>query len=157
VAKAVGTCTGVASSAEGPPPGLDAARHAAGQRAAHQAEVLRESVFAASMAAALAHDKLFDPASYQVYLQRLMADSGDPPDPVERMMLEQLALAHFRVAALHVRAGRAEGLEATKILSAAAARLLGEFRRTALAFKVYRSGAPAVAPRAKIKLFKAAL
>lgn len=125
----------------GPPPlGLDPTRHAAAQTVAYQADVLREVVFPGLMSSALALDGVVDGPAYRVYLARLLADAGSPADPVERMLLEQLAVAHFRVGQLHARAGRADGVEATRVLTAAAARLLGEFRRNALALRAYRAG-----------------
>src|SRR5262245_45301212 len=115
----------------GPLPGLDEARHAAAQKAAQQADALREVLFAGLMADALGLNTLFDGHAIKVYLERLLEEAGRPHDPVERMMLEQLAVAHFRIAQLHVGAGQAKGAEAVKLYNAAAARLLGEFRRTA--------------------------
>jgi hypothetical protein len=72
------------------------------------------------------------------------------------MMLEQLALAHFRIGQLQVNAGRSNGTEATKTYNAAASRLLGEFRRTALALCAYRTRVPEGKLEKKLKLFKAA-
>jgi hypothetical protein len=54
------------------------------------------------------------------------------------MLLEQLVLAHLRSAQLQAQAGMAEGMEAIKLYNSAAARLLSEFRQTALALAVYR-------------------
>src|SRR2546421_4058269 len=71
--------------------GLDAARHAAEQRLAEHADILREVVFPAGMATALGLDKTVMTGAYKVYLDRLTEDAGCPPDPVARMVLEQLA------------------------------------------------------------------
>jgi len=140
-----------------PPAGLDPARHAAAQRAAHQAEVLREGAFPALMATGLALDKFFDASAYKVYLQGVMRDSGDPTDPIERMLIEQLCLAHFRVAQLQGAAGQASGLEGMKLLNTVAARMLGEMRRTALRLKAYRTTVvPTNRQKAQLRLLKAA-
>jgi hypothetical protein len=72
------------------------------------------------------------------------------------MLLEQLALAHFRVGQLHAAAGGAQGAEAAKALNAAAARLLGEFRRTALALRAYRTRVPEGRPQADLRVYRAA-
>lgn len=72
------------------------------------------------------------------YLEKLLKDAGNPQDPVERILLEQLALAHFRLAGLHARAASATHVEQIRVFSAAAARLLGEIRRLALSIKTYR-------------------
>jgi hypothetical protein len=140
-----------------PPPGLDEARHAAAQRSAHGGEVLREGVFPALMATSLALDKFFDSNAYRVYLAGVMRDLGDPKDPIERMLIEQLCLAHFRVAQLHGAAGQASGLEGMKLLNTVAARMLGDMRRTALSLKAYRTTAvPTNSEKSQVKLFKAA-
>jgi hypothetical protein len=119
--------------------------------------VLREGLFATYMATALNMDKFFDARAYRIYLANVMRDLGDPKDPIERMLIEQLCLAHFRVAQLHGAAGQANGLEGTKLLNTVAARMLGEMRRTALSLKAYRTTAmPTNRQKAQLKLFKAA-
>jgi hypothetical protein len=72
------------------------------------------------------------------------------------MMIEQLALANYRIAQLHVSARNASALEAIKLLNAAASRLLGEFRRTALALRAYRTRSDADVSATRLKIFKAA-
>ena len=124
------------------------------QRAARQAEALRQ-VFPACMAVALSLHGQIGPSGYKAYLTQLLKDAGDPVDPIERMLLEQLALAHFRIAQLHADAGRAQGVEAVKIYNSIASRLLGEFRRTALAIRLYRTRLPE-GKAEKLKVFKVA-
>jgi hypothetical protein len=123
------------------PAGLDPSRHSCAQRAAQEAEVLRKVVVPAQLATAIRIDQV-GPSGYRAYLDQLIKDAGHPTDPIEVLMLEQLVMAHFRIAQLHGSAGQAQGIEAVKMLSAAAARLLGEFRRTALAIRAYRAGVP---------------
>ncbi|VTT99523.1 unnamed protein product [Gemmataceae bacterium] len=140
-----------------PPAGLNEAHQAAVQRSAHGGEVLREGLFATFMATALNLDKFFDARAYRIYLANVLRDLGDPKDPIERMLIEQLCLAHFRVAQLHGAAGQANGLEGTKLLNTVTARMLGEMRRTALSLKAYRTTAvPTNRQKAELKLFKAA-
>jgi hypothetical protein len=123
---------------------------------AQAAEVLHEQMFAALMADALGYDEPFDGQAAQAYLECLLEDAGNPRDPIERMMVEQLAVAHFRIAQLHVRAQKAQGVEAAKLYTAAAARLLGEFRRTALALRPYRGRLPEDRSDANCKILKLA-
>jgi hypothetical protein len=151
-------CPATADAAQAaPPPGLDEARHATEQRAARQANVLRELVFPASMATALKLDSLLGPAGYKFFCDRLLQDAGNPTDPIEIMMLQQLALAHFRIGQLHASAGDARSVEEAKIFNAAAARMLGEFRRTALALQVYRARVRDESPSAaQAKLYRLA-
>jgi hypothetical protein len=139
-----------------PPPGLDQAKHTTAQRAAHQAQVLREDVVAAIMAGALGYDRLFDTHGYRAYLERVLEDANNPRDPIEVMMLQQLSLAHFRIGQLHASAGHAKDLEGVKVYNGAAARLSGEFRRTALALHLYRGRSGEGEPKAKLKIHKLA-
>lgn len=133
-------------------PGLNNAEHSAAQVTAHQAETIRKALFPSLMAAALGLDKLFASPAYKLFLEQLIRDAGKPTDPVEVMILEQLALAHFRLGQLHGSAGRAGKAEVAKIYNAAAARLLGEFRRTALALRTYRTGVPEGKPAPALKI-----
>ena len=139
-----------------PAAGLDAAQHAAAQRAAHQADGLRTCVIPAMMASAFPALAKFSAAAFKVHLEQTLADLGNPTDPVERMLIEQLVLAHFRVAQLHVDAGYCKGAEGMKLYTAATARLLGEFRRTALALRAYGTTTPENRSEKSVKLFKAA-
>jgi len=98
----------------------------------------------------------FDVASYKLLLDDYLQAAGAPTDPVERMLLEQLFIAHHVAGRLHARAGTRERLEEVQAFLAAAARLMGEFRRSLLALKAYRERpadkhADAPVPRAKPK------
>jgi hypothetical protein len=138
-----------------PTAGLDSERHLAAQRASHEAEIIRKAVVPASLATAIRIDQV-GPNGYRAYLDLLMKEAGNPTDPIEVMMLEQLVMAHLRIAQLHGSAGQAQGIEAVKILCSAAARLLGEFRRTALAIRAYREGVPGDRSQKKPRLHKLA-
>lgn len=80
-----------------------------------------------------------DAPGAKVYFNSYLRDAGEPVDPVEKILLEQLLLAHHRLAQLHARAEGASGAEHLKILNGAASRLLSEVRRLALAIRQYRS------------------
>jgi hypothetical protein len=82
----------------------------------------------------------------QLYLGDIMRESGSPADPVERMLLEQLALAHHTVGQLHLRAGSSQGPKTAEAYATSAARLMAEFRRTSLALKAYRETPPRPEP-----------
>lgn len=79
-----------------------------------------------------------DLEAFQLYVQQLKRDAGNPADPAEQMLIEQLALAHHNIARLSNRASTAKTLDESKVVEAAMARLLGEFRRTAMALKEFR-------------------
>jgi hypothetical protein len=103
-----------------------------------QAVAIERTMMPSMVASALGMDAYFNVAGYRAFLDKVRADAGNPTDPVEVMMLEQLVLAHFRSAQLQAQAGMADGLEEAKLYNAAAARLLSEFRLTALSLAAYR-------------------
>jgi hypothetical protein len=117
---------------------------------------MRETLFPAMMADALGYEGTYESAAYKIYLERFLEDAGKPADPVERMMLQQLALAHLRLGQLHADAGHSKSLEAAKVYNSVTARLWGEFRRTALALRAYRERVPDGRREAKLNLFKMA-
>jgi hypothetical protein len=87
------------------------------------------------------HGNMLGPDAYTKYLQDLVADCGAPRDPVERMILEQLVLAHANIGRLYVKSGMAGQHEEVVGYAAAAGRLTGEFRRLSLALTEYRNRA----------------
>ena len=76
--------------------------------------------------------------SYGIYIEKLLTDAGDPTDPIERMMVEQIAMAHHSIGRLYVKAASSNDLERTKVLGEGATKMLAEFRRLAVALKKYR-------------------
>jgi hypothetical protein len=80
----------------------------------------------------------FDLASFRIFRDQILVDYGQPADPVTVMLLEQLALAHLNVGQLLGKASSASSVECSAVYLAATARLLAEFRRTALALPAYR-------------------
>jgi hypothetical protein len=82
------------------------------------------------------HD--YDTQTHKVFLDAYLKDAGAPSDPVERMLLEQLLLAHHALGRLHIRAGSSPSMEEATAASVGVAKLMAEFRRTALALQSYR-------------------
>ena len=74
----------------------------------------------------------------RVAMDEFLAEAGGSKDPLERILLQQVLLAHHRIADLHARAAEAKNLIVAKECSAAAARLTGELRRLILSIRVYR-------------------
>jgi hypothetical protein len=70
---------------------------------------------------------------------RLLADAVETEDPIEKMMIEQLAMAHHRIGSLHSQAASTRDIKKCEAYSSAAQRLLGEFRRLVLALRDYRT------------------
>ena len=83
--------------------------------------------------------KGIDQRAYKLYRDRLLADCGDPKDPIEVMIIEQLSLAHFSLGMLSCKAANAGKVEAVGVYSGAAAHMMGEFRRSALGLQAYRA------------------
>jgi len=119
-------------------PELTAQQSAALEKAEREADLIEHAIFAASLAGAVSSGNRVGPNGYRIYLERLLKRAGDPQDPIERMLIKQMALAHFRVAQLHVQAAEATTAEDAKQYSTMAIRLAGELRRTALAIRQYR-------------------
>jgi hypothetical protein len=90
-----------------------------------------------------------DIAAYQRYRDRLLADCGNPKDPIEVMLIEQLVLAHLNTGLLHCRSSHSNSIETAAVYLSAAARLTGEFRRTALALQAYRAASARLAEMAE--------
>jgi len=94
--------------------------------------MIAEVIVPSMLAAAMGLDDNFTATGYREYLNQIKKSARDPTDSVEAMLLEQLALAHLSAVRLQASAGIAVGLESVKVMNAAAARILAEFRRTAL-------------------------
>jgi len=77
---------------------------------------------------------------FQEYRNNLVQSFGDPKDPIERMMLDQLVWLHLRAAELLVTSADSK-LQAQQAatFTAAAARLFAEFRKSSLALREYGS------------------
>src|SRR5262245_28395803 len=110
---------------------------------ARRDQILREAMTARdllipSALTAMLNTPDVGPLGTKCYVDSFLRDAGSPSDPIEIMLLQQMLMAHHRVSQLHLRAERTQSPEHLKILNAAAARLLGEVRRLALAIKVYR-------------------
>jgi hypothetical protein len=107
------------------------------------ADNLRNKTAAAylSVAAAGTPGSSLPPQAFAEYMQQLLAEAGNPRDPIERMLIEQIALAHHNIGRLYSRAASAQHLDQAKAYYAASVRLLAEFRRSVLAWKKYREPA----------------
>jgi hypothetical protein len=107
-----------------------------------QAIHLRET--AAGLYLYAANSKVFPNVgtdAYAAYIRTLLEDAGSPTDPIERQLIEQATQAHHAVGRLLFKASQVEAPEAAGVYLTAAARLMGEHRRTALAIRSYRSPA----------------
>lgn len=103
-----------------------------------QASVVKRGITPTALAMVLDMENMIGAAGCRVYLDDLVKDSGNPVDPVEIMLLEQLAMCHQYSIQMQALSKKAEGTEAIELYLSGAARLSGEFRKTALALKEYR-------------------
>ena len=83
-------------------------------------------------------DKI-SPEAFKQYRDILLEDAGSPSDPLEIMLIEQLALAHFSIGRLQVKSCSMEVPKLATAYADSATRLLGEFRRCTLALEDFRS------------------
>jgi hypothetical protein len=63
------------------------------------------------------------------YVQDMVEDCGDPRDPLERLLVEQLIQIHHAAGRLLVKAEHAGAAEASSLLIASAARMFSEYRK----------------------------
>jgi hypothetical protein len=106
----------------------------------HFATQLKESTAAVFMCASLKSIlRDVDTSAYKIYRDRLLVECGNPSDPIEIMIIEQLAFAHLHTSLLHHKASNHSSIDCVAVYLSAAARLMGEFRRSALALQAYRS------------------
>ena len=103
-----------------------------------QASVVKRGITPTALAMVLDMENMIGAAGCRVYLDEMIQESGNPSDPVEIMLLEQLAMCHQYSIQMQALSKKAEGIEAIELYLSGAARLSGEFRKTALALKEYR-------------------
>jgi hypothetical protein len=104
------------------------------------ADRVREAVVPLLMKGAMACDNALDFATVQKYRQELLQESGNPRDPLERMLIEQIAVAHF--VGLHLQNMAMTCLAHPadlQIVGNVVVQMLGEQRRLTLAVKEYRT------------------
>lgn len=83
--------------------------------------------------------------AFKLFLDRFLAEVA-PSGPIERMLSEQLFLSHHLCGHLSVKAMNCGNADAAKVYLHAAARLLSEFRQTAVVFKGFRTTPPVKEP-----------
>ena len=103
-----------------------------------QASVVKRGITPTALAMVLDMENMIGAAGCRVYLDEMIQESGNPSDPVEIMLLEQLTMCHQYSIQMQALSKKAEGIEAIELYLSGAARLSSEFRKTALALKEYR-------------------
>ena len=82
-----------------------------------------------------------DLVAFKLYRDQFLADCGNPTDPIEIILIEQIVMAHLITGHLQVKGAHESSAECAGVYLGAAARLTGELRRTALALQVFRATA----------------
>ena len=80
-----------------------------------------------------------DAEAFALFRDKLLEDAGAPTDPIEVMLIEQLALAHFTIGRMHIKACSMDNAKLCVAFTDAATRLLGEFRRCSIALEDFRA------------------
>jgi hypothetical protein len=72
------------------------------------------------------------------YVTAMVQDAGDPVDPLERLLAEQLVQLNHAAGRLLMKAAQAATAEASALLHAAAARMFAEYRKSFVALRSLR-------------------
>ena len=84
--------------------------------------------------------RAIDPCAFKAFFDSVLVAAGNPSDPVEAMLIQQLVWAHHQIGNLAGKAAHPATLQEVAIYNQALARILAEFRRSTLALRDYRSG-----------------
>jgi hypothetical protein len=82
-----------------------------------------------------------EPGGYLTYRERFLAGCGNPQDPVEVLLIESLMLAYHNAGRMLVLSAGAGESDTNVAYADAAARLMAELRRGALALQDFRAKA----------------
>lgn len=104
-----------------------------------QAAFLNNLLFPTQMLHALGVSDDLTVSAARVYLLNFRQDAGEPQDPVERVLLDQIAMSHLRVGRFHALAEETSNIELKSMYVGAATRLLREITRTVGALVTYRA------------------
>ncbi len=108
-----------------------------GEMASTLAETFSPSVLKA--VSGEAHQRALHAGGFKVYLDRFLAAAGNPTDPLEIMLIEQLVCAHFQIGNLMAKAANALSLQEVDVYTKAYINTMAEFRRGVLALSELRA------------------
>jgi len=83
------------------------------------------------MVAPLSPSKFFDSHSIRIYLDRILAESGNPRNPSQRMLIEQMALSHLHLADIRSKAMLAKSPKEIKLFNGLCIKYMAEMRKIA--------------------------
>jgi hypothetical protein len=108
---------------------------------ANQALVIKET-FAPSILASITSGHLgtlASPAGFKKFADDYLVASGNPTDPAEIMLCQQLLWSHHRIGQLLVASAAATSPELVEAYNSAAVKLMAEHRRSTMALREYRA------------------
>jgi hypothetical protein len=119
------------------PPGLDDPHCIAALN--RQAGVIQNVCFPAQVLASLSLDGTASVSAMRLVLARFREEADSPSDPVEKLLLDQLMVAHLKVGELYAQAAATPKLEFKQLYGNAAARLLGAICQLVSTLTTYRT------------------
>ncbi|MEI7687159.1 MAG: hypothetical protein WCL32_19245, partial [Planctomycetota bacterium] len=108
-------------------------------RMRRESAILGNAVFPISILHALRLDGDITLTAARIFLAQFRHDAGEPADAIEKLLVDQLALAHLRVGQLHADVEATSQVEFKKLYLVAAVRLLGEISKTVNSLIAYRA------------------
>jgi hypothetical protein len=120
-----------------PPPAEPTVEEIIAQQAANLKDVAGAAQMYIAVTASIAPHITTE--AFKQYRSTLLAQAGNPTDPIEVMLIEQIALAHFHIGRLHLKSCSTAQAPLAVAYADAATRLTAEFRRSALALEDYRA------------------
>jgi hypothetical protein len=103
--------------------------------------VLENVFFPAQVLASLRLDDKATVTAVRLFLTRFREEAGPPRDGVERILLDQVVVAHLKVGELYALAAATSKLEFKQLYSNAAVRLLEVLCRLVTTLTSYRASA----------------
>jgi hypothetical protein len=112
----------------------------------HQAAILSNVFFPAQVLAALGLEEHASVTAARLFLARFREEAGQAADGVERVLLDQLVVAHLKIGELYALSTGTTNLEFKRLYTNGAARLLGAVCQLVATLAAYRA---ATRPRQK--------
>ena len=84
-------------------------------------------------------ENVASPVAAKRYVEQLLEEAKQTDDPIESMLIQQLIMAHHRIANLHVSAATANKVDVRETYNGMAQRLMAEFRHMARTLREYRT------------------
>src|SRR5208282_2876261 len=110
-----------------PPPAEPTIEEIIAQQALNLKDVTGASQMYIAVSSSIAPD--ISTEAFKQYRKTLLEQAGSPTDPIEIMLIEQIALAHFHIGRLHLKSCSTAQAQLAVAFADAATRLTAEFRR----------------------------